>query len=119
MVRALENDYETKCPICGGEMLIAESEDGGIYWKCITGDYSRNKDQQYPVDGILRCAKCDSTFSFSMKKQPRWVCKADPKHYQLVRKNDLKLPNMAALLTQAERKQVGKYFEELAKKKEQ
>jgi len=119
LVRALENDYETKCPICGGEMLIAESEDGGIYWKCIMGDYSRNKDQQYPVDGILRCAKCDSTFSFSMKKQPRWVCKADSKHYQLVRKNDLKLPNMAALLTQAERKQVGQYFEELAKKKQE
>ena len=54
-----------------------------------------------------------------MKKQPRWVCKADPKHYQLVRKNDLKLPNMAALLTQAERKQVGKYFEELTKKKQE
>lgn len=118
LIRALENDYETKCPICGSEMLIAESEDGGIYWRCITGDYSRNKDQQYPVDGILRCEKCDSTFSFSMKKQPRWVCKADPKHYQLVRKNDLKLPNMAALLTKTEREQVEKYFEELANKKQ-
>lgn len=118
LVKALDSSYETKCPICGGEMLIAESEGGGIYWKCVTGDYSRNKDQQYPVDGILRCAKCDSPFVFAMKKQPRWVCTADSKHYQFLRKNDLKLPNMAALVSKADKKRVQEYFEELAKKKE-
>ncbi len=113
LINALDNNHETKCPICGSEMLIAESEDGGIYWKCIAGDYSRNKDQQYPADGILRCVKCNSPFVFSMKKQPRWVCKADSKHYQLLRKNDLKLPQMAALLSNSEKKSVQDYFEEL------
>lgn len=110
LVKALDNDYETKCPICGGEMLIAESEDGGIYWKCINDDYSRNKDQQYPVDGMLHCSKCNSTFVFSMKKQPRWVCIANSNHFQVMRKNDLKLPKMAALLSQEEKQKVEKYF---------
>ncbi len=110
LVKALENTYETKCPICGGEMLIAESEDGGIYWKCINEDYSRNKEQQYPVDGVLRCSKCNSPFVFSMKNKPRWVCTADSKHYQYLRKNDLKLPQMAALLSHADKKRVMEYF---------
>lgn len=114
LVKALDSSYETKCPICGGEMLIAESEDGGIYWKCINNDFSRNKNQQYPVDGILRCAKCNSPYKFVMKKQPRWVCTADPKHYQIVGKNDLTLPKMAALVSWADKKRVQEYYEGLA-----
>lgn len=113
LVKALENDYERKCPICGGEMLIAEGKDGGIYWKCINGDYNRDKTTPFPVDGVLRCAKCNSSFVFSMKKQPRWVCTADPKHYQIMRKNDLILPQMAALLSNSEKKSVQAFFEEL------
>lgn len=114
LVKALENDYERKCPLCGGEMLIAEGKDGGIYWRCITGDYKRDKTTPFPVDGVLRCAKCQSPFVFSMKNQPRWQCTADPKHYQIMRKNDLILPKMAALLTKEEIEKVKTFF---AKKK--
>ena len=53
----VEHGKEQKCPICGGEMILKESSEGGIYWKCIEGDYSRNASQQYPYDGIMRC-KC-------------------------------------------------------------
>lgn len=116
LLNALENNYETKCPICGNEMLIAESEDGGIYWKCSAGDYSRNKDQPYPTDGILRCKVCNSSYIFSMKKQPRWICSADSKHYQCLRKNDLKLPQMAALLSPLDKIRVQEYFEQLSGK---
>ena len=114
VLKALESNYEIRCPICGNEMLIAESEDGGIYWKCCAGDYSRNKDQPYPTDGVLRCKTCNSPFIFSMKKQPRWVCSADSKHYQYVRKNDLKLPQMAALLSPLDKIRVRDYFEHLS-----
>ena len=116
LVDAIKKEYETKCPLCGGEMLIKESPKGGIYWECVEKDYLREKDQQYPLDGVLRCAKCDSPLKFSMIKKPRWVCTSDSKHYQYLRKNDLKLPHMAALLSQAEKKQVQEFFQELAKK---
>lgn len=92
-------------------MLIAESDDGGIYWRCGNCDYKRNKDQQYPLDGVLRCAKCNSPFRFAMTNKPRWVCTADSKHYQFLRKNDLKLTKMAALLSSADQKRVKEYFE--------
>ena len=93
---AIENPYEQKCPICGEEMLIKESDEGGIYWQCVKGDYSRNVAQQYPSDGILRC-KCGAPYVFSMKNEPRWVCSENPKHYQKVRESDLKLEKMVAL----------------------
>lgn len=114
LIQALDNACEMKCPLCESEMILKESDGGGIYWACINGDYSRNKDQQYPKDGILRC-KCGSTYHFSMIKQPRWVCDADSKHYQIMRKNDLKLPNMAKLLSPSDHKRVNQYFEEQTK----
>lgn len=113
---AIENTYEQKCPICGDEMIVKESDEGGIYWQCVAGDYSRNVAQQYPLDGILRC-KCGAPYVFAMKNEPRWVCSADSKHYQKMRESDLKLEKMAALIpTKAARSQVNKYF--FAKKKE-
>ncbi len=112
LIKALDSEHETKCPICGSEMLIAESDDGGIYWKCQQGDYSRNKNQPYPTDGILRCDKCNSPYVFSMINQPRWVCTANPKHYHQLKKNDLKLPKMAALLSPEEKMKVQKYFQQ-------
>lgn len=112
---AIENTYEQKCPICGSEMIIKESGEGGIYWQCVAGDYSRNVAQQYPLDGILRC-KCGAPYVFAMKNEPRWVCSADPRHYQRMRESDLKLEKMAALIpTKAARSGVNKYF--FAKKK--
>ena len=113
---AIENTYEQKCPICGDEMIVKESDEGGIYWQCVAGDYSRNVAQQYPLDGILRC-KCGAPYVFAMKNEPRWVCSEDSRHYQKMRESDLKLEKMAALIpTKAARSQVNKYF--FAKKKE-
>lgn len=113
---AIENTYEQKCPICGDEMIVKESDEGGIYWQCVAGDYSRNVAQQYPLDGILRC-KCGAPYVFAMKNEPRWVCSEDSRHYQKMRESDLKLEKMAALIpTRAARSEVNKYF--FAKKKE-
>ena len=85
---ATENTYEQKCPICGEEMLVKESDEGGIYWQCVAGDYSRNVAQQYPLDGILRC-KCGAPYVFAMKNEPRWVCSADSRHNQKMRESDI------------------------------
>ena len=107
---AVENAFEQKCPICGAEMIVKEGDEGGIYWQCVEGDYSRNANQQYPVDGILRC-KCGAPYVFVMKNEPRWVCSADSKHYQKMRESDLKLEKMLALIpTKTARKEVDKYF---------
>ena len=112
---AVENIFEQKCPICGEEMIVKESCDGGIYWQCITGDYSRSVNQQYPIDGILRC-KCGAPYIFAMKSEPRWVCSKDIRHYQKMRESDLKLEKMAALIpTKTARKEVDKYFEQKKK----
>ncbi|MCR5336636.1 MAG: hypothetical protein K6E42_08845, partial [Synergistes sp.] len=113
LCKAVKNDYEQKCPICGEEMLVRESRDGGVYWQCAGNDYSRNVDQPYPLDGILHCKTCGAPYKFFMKKEPRWVCTEhpkDPKHYQKMRKNDLKLGKMAAMLSQKEMKAVEQYF---------
>lgn len=107
-----DDEKELVCPICGGEMLICESDNGGIYWRCENKDYSRQPEQQYPKDGLLRC-KCGAPYVFSMKSQPRWVCSENPKHYQIMRFGDLKLEKMAALIpTKKERREVDKYFKE-------
>lgn len=111
LCETVENIQEQKCPICGGEMLIRESDEGGIYWQCVNRDYSRNATQQYPFDGILRC-KCGAPYVFAMKNEPRWVCTEDSKHYQKMRESDLKLEKMAALIpTKAARMEVDRYFE--------
>ena len=107
---AIENTYEQKCPICDDEMIVKESSEGGIYWQCVTGDYSRAVAQQYPLDGILRC-KCGAPYVFAMRNEPRWVCSADSRHYQKMRRNDLKLEKMAALIpTRTARRAVERYF---------
>ena len=108
-------ECEMTCPICGGEMLIKESNDGGIYWQCVNKDYSRNADQPYPKDGIFRC-RCGAAYEFSMKKEPRWVCTKNPKHYQKIRESDLKLEKMRALIPPKDLKAVKKYFESRNKK---
>lgn len=116
LFKVVENAYEQKCPICGDEMVVREGENGGIYWECNNKDYSRNSLQQYPVDGILRC-KCGAPYVFSMKNEPRWICSMNPKHFQKMRENDLKLSKMAALIpTKKVRKEVEHYFS--AKRKE-
>lgn len=113
----IENTYEQKCPICGDEMIVKESDDGGIYWQCVAGDYSRNAAQQYPMDGILRC-KCGAPYVFAMKNKPRWVCSEDSRHYQKMCENDLKLEKMAALIpTKTVRKEDDRYFAQKRKER--
>lgn len=115
---AIENSYEQKCPICGGEMQVKESDEGGIYWQCVEGDYSRNVAQQYPLDGVLRC-KCGASYVFAMKNEPRWVCSENPKHYQKMRESDLKLEKMAALIpTKTARREVDRYFAQKRKERD-
>lgn len=107
-----EKEFEQKCPVCKGEMLIGESMKGGIYWKCINGDYSRSVTQPYPVDGMLYCKDCGAPYTFAMKKEPRWVCTKNVKHYQVMREGDLRLEKMKRLIPTAEaRNEVKKYFE--------
>ena len=110
---AVINDYERTCPICGSEMILRESDNGGSYWACVEGDYSRNMDQQYPLDGILRCS-CGAPYKFFMKNEPRWVCSENPKghQYKKMRYSDLKLEKMYALIPRNERKAVKEYFAE-------
>ena len=99
-------------------MLVRESDDGGIYWQCVEGDYSRDASQQYPLDGILRC-KCGAPYKFAMKNEPRWVCTNDSKHFQKMRESDLKLKKMAELIpTKAARKEVDKFFAQKRKERE-
>lgn len=112
-----KNKQELGCPICGGEMLIKESDNGGFYWQCINGDYSRSAEQQYPYDGVLRC-KCGAPYVFAMKTVPRWQCSENPKHYQNVRIGDLKLEKMRELIpTEKELMAVEKYFADKNKDK--
>lgn len=108
--KAVANTYEQKCPLCDSEMIIKESSGGGIFWQCVTGDYSRDISQQYPVDGVLRC-KCGAPYLFAMKNEPRWVCSEDPKHYQKMRETDLRFEKMAALIpTAKDRQAVERFF---------
>lgn len=112
LVGANLNKQELHCPICGGEMLIKESDNGGFYWQCISGDYSRNAEQPYPCDGEIRC-KCGAKYKFLMKTVPRWQCTENPKHYQNIRRADLKLEKMRALIpSKRELRAVEKYFDE-------
>ena len=99
-------------------MIVKDGADGGVYWTCIEGDYSRNMEQQYPVDGILRC-KCGAPYVFAMKNEPRWVCSENSSHFQKMRESDLKLEKMAALIpTKAARKEVNRYFAQKRKERE-
>lgn len=116
---AVNSQYELNCPICQSQMILGESNKGGLYWKCSNCDYGRDFKQQYPKDGILRC-QCGGSYRFVMKNQPRWVCTDNPKHYQVMRKGDLRLEKMAALIhTKKERKAVDAYFEAKAKEREE
>jgi ssDNA-binding Zn-finger/Zn-ribbon topoisomerase 1 len=109
MIETVKNPIEQKCPICGNEMIAAESDSGGFYWTCINKDYTRQPTQQYPTNGVLLC-KCGSPYKFAMRNQPRWVCVADTSHYQFMRESDLKLEKMKALIPVDKQKVVLKYF---------
>ena len=115
----VENEYKQKCPICGEEMSIRESAKGGIYWECSNCKFTRNPKQPYPKDGVICCEKCGAPYIFDMKKEPRWICSQNPRHYKKVKESDLKLEKMAALIPNAKlRKEVDKFFNDKRKDKE-
>ena len=90
---------ELKCPLCGKDMIMAESDTAGFYWRCSDKDgcgWSRRPEEQYPRDGKLVCPKCGGAYSFTMKNEPRWVC--ENQHYRMVRKTDLRLNKMRELI---------------------
>lgn len=97
---AVERVNEQSCPCCGREMVIQEGGKGGIYWKCSNEKcgYTRSSAQVYPTNGEFRCSKCGAAFKFEMKKEPRWICTRNPKHFQKIKPGDLKLKKMAGLI---------------------
>ncbi len=110
----LQQKDELLCPICGNEMTLNEG-DKGVYWKCSGGDYSRNLDQQYPHDGVLRC-HCGGEYVFFMKNEPRWRCADDASHFVKMRIGDLDLPKMAEKIpTKKGRREVDQYFAQMKK----
>ncbi|MBI2486338.1 MAG: AAA family ATPase [Deltaproteobacteria bacterium] len=99
---------ESKCPICGSEMIAAEGADEPYYWRCANDDcYSRSIDQPYPIDGMLTCGSCNSTVEFGYwGDYPHWRCCSNTRHRQKIFKSHLRLPKMAALVPKSERKKL-------------
>lgn len=103
---------ESKCPICGSEIIVAEGLKDPFYWRCINDDcYSRSIGQPYPFDGILRCnsGSCNSAVEFGYwGDYPHWRCIANKQHRQKIFKSHLRLPKMATLIPKKEFKKVCK-----------
>lgn len=103
---------ESKCPICGSEMVAAEGLQDPFYWRCVNdGCYSRNIGQPYPFDGVLRCSSgsCNSAVEFGLwGDEPHWRCIENKQHRQKIFKSHLRLPKMAALIPKKEYKKVCK-----------
>lgn len=101
---------ESKCPICGSEIIVAEGLKDPFYWRCVKNDcYSRSIGQPYPFDGMLRCnsGSCNSPVEFGYwGDYPHWRCIANKQHRQKIFKSHLRLPKMAALIPKKEQKKV-------------
>jgi hypothetical protein len=109
---AVPRNAESKCPICGSEMVAAEGADQPYYWRCVNDNcYSRSIDQPYPFDGVLTCGACNTSVEFGYwGDYPHWRCTANNRHRQKVFKSHLRLPKMAALIPNRERRKVCKIF---------
>ena len=120
ILEATDDEEERKCPICGKEVIMAESDSAGYYWRCSDKEgctWSRRPEEQYPHDGKLVCPKCGGEYSLSMKNEPRWVCENNPRHYRKIRRSDLKLVKMWESVPKKTIKEVESYFDKLAKNK--
>lgn len=104
---------ESKCPICGSEMVAAEGADEPYYWRCINEDcYSRGIDQPYPFDGLFTCSSCNAPVEYGYwGDYPHWRCTKNTRHRQKVFKSHLHLPKMAALIAKRERSKLCKLFQ--------
>jgi hypothetical protein len=92
---------EDRCPVCGGELVAAESRNGDpFYWRCLVPDcYTRSLDMPAPVDGLLPCASCGGPVEFrQMPSGPHWRCTVNNRHRQRVIASHLRLPRMRELI---------------------
>jgi len=105
---AAQGTPESKCPICGAEMIAAEGADEPYYWRCTNEEcYTRSIDQPYPFEGVLTCGNCNSSVKYGYwGDYPHWRCTANSKHRQKIFKSHLRLPKMASLVPKNERKKL-------------
>jgi len=105
---ATQGTSESKCPICGAEMVAAEGADEPYYWRCINEEcYTRGIDQPYPFDGVFTCGNCNSPVEYGYwGDYPHWRCTANSRHRQKIFKSHLRLPKMASLVPKGERKKL-------------
>lgn len=103
---------ESRCPIHGSEMIVAEGRKDPYYWRCIHDDcYTRSIDQPYPFDGVLSCSACNAPVKFGYwGDYPHWRCTANVRHRQRVFKCHLRLPRMVALIPKEEQRKICKIF---------
>jgi len=103
---AAQETPESRCPICGDEMMVAEGADQPYYWRCINDKcYTRSIDHPYPFNGILTCGNCNSAVEYGYwGDYPYWRCTASNRHRQKIFKSHLRLPKMAVLVPRSERR---------------
>jgi hypothetical protein len=92
---------EDRCPVCGGELVAAESRNGDpFYWRCLVPDcYRRSLDRPAPVDGLMPCASCGGPVEFrQMPSGAHWRCTLNNRHRQRVIPPHLRLPRMRELV---------------------
>lgn len=121
ILEVTDDEEERKCPICGKEVIMAESDSAGYYWRCSDKEgcgWSRQPEEQYPHDGKLVCPKCGGEYSLSMKNEPRWICENNPRHYRKIRRSDLKLVKMWEGVPKKTVTEVEDYFKALAEQEE-
>lgn len=109
---SIHGEPESKCPICGAEMIAAEGADQPYYWRCVSDEcFTRGIDQSYPRDGVLTCGNCNSPVQFGYWGDcPHWRCTSNNRHRQKIFKSHLRLPKMAELVPHSERKALCEWF---------
>lgn len=102
---------ESKCPICGSEMIASEGNDEPYYWRCVNDDgFTRGINQEYPMNGELKC-KCGAELEFGYWGEDIcWRCTKNKHHHQKLFKSQLKLPKMMNKIPKKEVKNVSIYF---------
>lgn len=105
---------ESKCPICGSEMIAAEGKDAPYYWRCVTDNcFTRGIDQKYPMNGELTCRTCGGLVEFGYwGEEPSWRCLENKRHHMGLYRSHLKLPKMEKKISKRDLKKVSKFLDE-------
>jgi hypothetical protein len=109
----IQGKPESRCPICGDQIVAAEGADQPFYWRCKNNNcFSRSINQPYPFDGVLTCRNCGAPVSFGdWGGAPHWRCTKNKQHRQKIYKAHLRLPKMASLVPRKEIRKICKLFE--------